>query len=73
MSNGKNLDYFSPEKENVSSEIGGHVKNVKHMFSEMKDPHRVETEQIGLPPQVHINRNKELGKKNFNILVNNPA
>ena len=72
MSNGKNLDYFSPEKENVSSDIGGHVKNVKHhVFSEMKDPHIVETEQIA--PQVHINKNKELGKKNFILLVNNPA
>jgi hypothetical protein len=68
MSNGKDLDYFSPEKENMSVEPRSHVENVKDQFlPEMKDPHRIETEQI--PPQVHINRNDKSSKEIFNLRV----
>ena len=63
MSNGKNVDYFSSEKQNVSNS-GSHVENVKDL-AEIKDPHRVKTEQI--PPQVHINRNEKLSKENFKL------
>ena len=64
MSNGKNLDYFSPEKENVSPEIGSHVENAQnHFLPEVKDTKRVEAEQVA--SQFHITRNEKASKEKF--------
>lgn len=68
MSNGKDLDYFSPAKnhENVSSEILSYVGNRKdHFSSGVEGTERILTEQI--PQQVHVNKEErgKLGKKGF--------
>ncbi|XP_028397672.1 C2 domain-containing protein 3-like isoform X2 [Dendronephthya gigantea] len=68
MSNGKDLDYFSPAKnhENVSSEIRSDVGNRKEHFSSgVKGTERVSTEQI--PRQAHVNEKErgQLGKEGF--------
>ena len=67
MSNGKDLDYFSPEKENASSEMMGNLKNVKDRLPEdIKDPHKVETKQI--PPRVDISK-KEISKSGKKLFL----
>ena len=68
MSNGKDLDYFSPEKENGSSEMADHLKDVRDRLpaAEIKDPHKVETEQI--PPRNH-NSKKEILKSSKELFL----